>query len=293
MIEDRPKGQISHLIRLIDDRDEFVRSRVRDQLVGLGADALPFLEIAANGENPEVRLQAHEIIKAIQPRQLGDKFRHLVASAKENDIDLEAGVILIAECGAPDLQGKEIREPLDRLATELGQRVAREDEPARVVDQLTRFLFFEKEFSGNQEDYFDPDNSYINRVLQRRTGIPITLSTVCVLVARRLGLPIVGVGLPGHYIAKYNAPRDPIFFDPFRKGRTMSREECVRLVSNLGHQFAEYHLSQTTNRETLVRMMNNLILIYDQNNEPEKAGQLGEYVKILLNSPSNFSTKQA
>jgi regulator of sirC expression with transglutaminase-like and TPR domain len=287
------QGKISSLIRLIDDRDEFVRSRVYDELVQLGTDALPFLEMAANGENAEVSIQARKIINAIQPRQLGDKFRQLVASAKGSDLDLETGVTLLAEFGYPDMAPQEITAALDQLAMELSQRTSRDDRPERVVEQLTRFLFQEKNFSGNQENYIDPENSYFNRVLQRKTGIPISLSALCVLVAERLQLPIVGVALPGHYIAKYNSPSNPIYFDPFHKGKIMDREGCVRVVQNLGHQFSEHHLLQASHRETLVRMMNNLIMIYSQNNEAQKVEQLTEYVRILLNSPSNFSTRQA
>ena len=292
MGENSNPSKISSLIRLIDDRDEFVRTKVKEQLLELGPDALPFLEIASRGESADLRARAQEIIQEIQPQQLGDKFRLLVRSARGGDLDLETGVNLISEFGYPDLHTGEIKLSLDRLAGILAQRVSRDDTPEIIVNELTKFIFNEQEFSGNKDDYSNPDNSYFNQVLKHRRGIPITLSALCVLISQRLGLPIAGVGLPGHYIAKYNSPNAPIFFDPFNKGRRLISSDCKRIVQNLGHSFSEHHLSQTSHRETLVRMMNNLIHTYSQSGEDQKAIQLSEYVRILMNASNSQSTPQ-
>ncbi len=285
--------QISHLIRLLDDRDEFVRSKIRERLIEIGEDALPFLEMAVRTENPAVGVLAREIISAIHPQKLGERFRQLVLSARRGDPDLEAGMLCIMEFGYPGVSAEAISRPLDQMADELSSRLNQKDSPQRTVHQLVQYLFLEKEFSGNQTNFMDPDNSYFNKVLERRTGIPISLSALCVLIANRLNLPIVGVGLPGHYIVKYDSATQPIFFDPFHRGRTLSKEDCIKRVNNLGHKFEEYHLSPSTNRETLVRMMNNLAMIYQQNGEPEKSKQLKEYIKILLNSPQSLSSNSS
>lgn len=287
----KDKNQISHLIRLLDDRDEFVRSKVRDQLIQIGEDALPFLEMAARTENPALRAVAGEVIQAIYPKKLGEKFRQLALKARGSDLNLEAGISLLMEFGHPQSKPEDITVPLDQIAANLRTRLGPDDSPEQAVQALTRFLFIEQGFAGNESNYLDPDNSYFNKVLQRRTGIPITLSALCLLVARRLNLPIVGVGLPGHYIVKYASSTDPVFFDPFHKGRILRREDCVRLVHGAGIKFEEHHLSQSTHRETLVRMINNLVAAYVQKGELEKVHQLREYIGILLNSPQSFSAK--
>jgi regulator of sirC expression with transglutaminase-like and TPR domain len=284
-------NQISNLIRLLDDRDEFVRSRVRDQLIQTGEDALPFLEMAARTENPTLQVLATEIIQAIFPQQLGEKFRQLALSARGSDINLETGISLLMEFGHSASKPEEITVPLDQIAAKLKSRLDPNDSPERVVQILTRFLFIEEGFAGNESNYLDPDNSYFNKVLQRKTGIPITLSALCLLVAKRLDLPIVGVGLPGHYIVKFASPTNPIFFDPFHKGRILRREDCIQIVNRAGFKFEEHHLSQSTHRETLVRMINNLVAAYDQTGELKKAQQLKEYIRILLNTPSSLSVK--
>ena len=287
----KDNNQISHLIRLLDDRDGFVRSKVRDQLIQIGEDALPFLEMATRTENPSLRAIAGGIIQAIYPKQLGEKFRQLALSARGSDLNLEKGIILLMEFGHPQSKPEDITVPLDQIAAKLRSRLDPDDAPEQAVQALTRFLFIEQGFAGNESNYLDPDNSYFNKVLQRRTGIPITLSALCLLVAERLNLPIVGVGLPGHYIVKYASLTDPIFFDPFHKGRILQREDCIQLVNSTGFKFEEYHLSQSTHRETLVRMINNLVAAYGQTGKLEKAQQLKEYIGILLNSPQSFSAK--
>ena len=293
MTAPKENSQISHLIRLVDDRDEFVRVKVRDQLIEIGEDALPFLEIAVRTENPSLKNILNEIILAILPKRLGEKFRQLVLSARGGELDLEKGMIFLIEFGHPGVSVENITAALDQLADQLGSCLNAEDSPLQIVHQMTRFLFKEKNFSGNQSNYLDPDNSYLNKILERKTGIPITLSALCLLLAKRLNLPIVGVGLPGHYIVKYASATDPIYFDPFHQGRILKREDCIQLVDSVGHKFEEYHLSQATHRETLVRMISNLVAAYSQINEIEKARQLKEYINILLDSPQSFSANSS
>lgn len=275
------ENQIAHLIKLIDDRDDFVRIRAKEHLVELGQDALPFLGIAAKDEKPTTRAIARDIIQAVNTRQLEDKFRRLTATSGTNQMDLEEGMILIMEFGYPNVERREVCNILDQLASELRGRIFPQDPPKEVVQKLNHFLFIEKEFSGNQNNYYSSDNSYLNKILENKTGLPITLSVLCILLGKRLGRPIAGVGLPGHYIAQYYSVEGPIYFDPFYGGRIMTRVECKELVTRLGFQFEERHLLPTTNRETLVRMMNNLANTYNEKQEPEKVQQLAVFMKIL------------
>jgi regulator of sirC expression with transglutaminase-like and TPR domain len=290
MSKQKALGQISHLIQLLTDRDEFVRQKVREQLIELGEDALPFLEMAVRSENIPIRIQAQEVIASILPIKLAEKFRHLAQKGLGRDVDLEAGMLLIMEFGYPNFDPQTCRDSLDSLAQQLQQRLTPDANPAQIVVALTQLLFQQEKFEGNKNNFMDPDNSYLNKVLEHKTGLPITLSALCVLIAGRLGLPIVGVGLPGHYIAKYSLPKNDIFFDPFHQGRPLTREDCIKIVEQFGHTFEEHFLSQSTHRETLIRMMNNLVQVYQSSNELEKAETLSGYIKILLN-PSPLSEK--
>ena len=283
MKNNKALGQISYLIKLLTDRDEFVRSRVQEQLIDLGEDALPFLEIAVRGGDDDIRIQANAVIQSILPQKLAEKFRQLAQKGLGQDIDLETGMMLIMEFGYPNSDPEEFRQKLDELAQNFADILNPEAEPPEIVAAFTHFLFQQKGFKGNKDDYQNPDNSFLNKVLDNQTGLPITLSAICVLLAKRLNLPIVGVGMPGHYIVKYSLPIEPIYFDPFHQGRLLTKKECIQIVEQFGHSFEEHFLSQATQRETLIRMLNNLIQVYKKSNETKKAETLTKYIKILLN----------
>jgi regulator of sirC expression with transglutaminase-like and TPR domain len=287
MTNQKALGQISHLIQLLTDRDESTREKVRLQLIELGEDALPFLEIAVRSREINLRVQAQEVINSIFPKKLGEKFRQLAQKGLGQDVDLEAGILLIMEFGYPDCNPKPCQENLDSLAHQLQQKLSLDANPSQVVATLTHLLFQQEQFRGNQKNYLDPDNSYLNKVLEYKTGLPITLSTLCVLIANRLGLPIVGVGLPGHYIVKYNHPKNAIYFDPFHQGRLLTRIDCIQIVEQFGQPFEEHYLYQSTNRETLIRMMSNLVQVYRSSNELKKAETVSMYIKLLLNPSQN------
>ena len=271
--------RISSLVKLMDDRDEFVRSRVREELIRIGEDAVPFLEIAVRNENLSLRTQAQAVLKDLLPVQLEKHFQELLRPGQ--DINLEDGVMLLMQFGYPDASPAQLRKSLNELAAELAPRIQSDSSPEKVVEILTQFLFHEKKFTGNKEKYFTADNTYLNKVLLQKSGIPISLSVLCIFIANRIAQPIVGVGLPCHFIVKYNSPGNPIYFDPFHEGRLLNYEDCVQLVNNFGIKFENHFLCQSSNREILIRMINNLIMIYKRENQNQKSEQLIEYVNIL------------
>ena len=277
-----PNTKISSLIRLMDDRDETIRDSVREQLVKIGEDAIPFLEHAARDEDLRRRSQAQIVLKEIFPIQLGEKFRRLSQKSGAN-LDLEEGMYLLAQFGYPEFEPESAQLELDKLADELAPRLLKHLKPIETVREFIKFLFQEKGFSGNEKNYFTGDNSYLNKVLSNKTGIPISLSVLCMLIGNRLDLPIVGVGMPCHFITKYDVLSSPVYFDPFNKGRILSYRQCVELVEGFGLKFEDHFLMQSGNREILIRTINNLVMVYKQANETEKMDQLTQYVQILSN----------
>ncbi|MCI0460071.1 MAG: tetratricopeptide repeat protein [Gemmataceae bacterium] len=133
------------------------------------------------------------------------------------------------------------------------------------VKGLCRYLFHEMGFRGNVQEYYDPRNSYLSQVLDRRTGIPITLSVVALAVGTRAGLPIVGVGLPGHFVVKAVAEGREVLFDPFHGGRLLTPTDCEHLVHQVtGLAFAADRTTLTAVPvgQILMRMLNNLKAVY-------------------------------
>jgi regulator of sirC expression with transglutaminase-like and TPR domain len=149
---------------------------------------------------------------------------------------------------------------------------------------LCRYLFHDCGFRGNVQDYYDPRNSYLNEVLDRRTGLPLTLSAVAIAVGGRAGLEVAGVGLPGHFVAKVVSDGEEVLFDPFHGGRLLTREACELLVEQVtGEPFraTPEALRAVAAGPFLLRMLTNLKGAYLRRNEFARAVRVIERLRQL------------
>jgi len=163
---------------------------------------------------------------------------------------------------------------LDDMAEQVRPALGLASTAEEKVTALTHYLFRELGFHGNSENYYDPDNSFLNRVLERRTGIPITLSVICLEVGWRLGLPLAGLGLPGHFIIGYGLPEAPIYLDPFNRGVRLSENDCLalcRVPTSQRLAFREQFLAPVSKKAILFRMLLNLKQIYLKQERWERA----------------------
>lgn len=217
-------------------------------------------------------------------RSARDRFAELVGTAAV-DIDLAEAALLIAAEAYPGLDVSRYVAALDTLASEAESTLIGASGDSDRVRRLVQFLSVERRFRGNQEDYYDRRNSFLNEVLERRTGIPITLAVVYMEVARRLGLLVVGVGFPGHFLTKHPGTSE-LIIDPFF-GQFLSMHDCEqRLRAVLGEEamLEPGHLRAATPKEILVRLLRNLKQVYLQNRELAPA--LGCSERILLVDPA-------
>jgi len=134
---------------------------------------------------------------------------------------------------------------------------------------------------GNETNYYDPDNSYLNRVIDRRLGNPITLCTIVLLIARRLGLPFSGIGIPSHFLCRYQSATRQLYLDAFNGGRLLSRTDCIAFVSQLGRPFDEGFLQPVTPRRMLQRMCTNLEHAYEALESRADLGRVHRYHQLL------------
>ena len=205
---------------------------------------------------------------------------------EEGEIELDRAALLIAAEEYPGLDIDKCLAQLDLFADGARRRQDQRAEPLARILGLNHYLFDELGFNGNVEDYYDARNSFLNDVLDRRTGIPITLSVVYIEVARRLGLPVVGVGMPGHFIVKYAEGEAEILIDPFGGGRLLSEEGCREKVREMYGGALGFHpsfLEAVTKRQILLRMLQNLKGIYARASDHHKT--LGVVERALLVSP--------
>ena len=201
-----------------------------------------------------------------------DRFQRVTVS-QDDEIDLATAALLIAAIEYPDLDIDQQLAILDSLAEGAAYRIGQDRDPFYCVNNLSEYLFDEVGFQGNQGDYYDPRNSYLNEVLQRRTGLPITLCLVCMEVGKRLDIPLVGVGLPGHFVLSHRTQTD-LIIDPFRRGILLSEEECAQILKNVLGTNVEWdssYLTPASNREFIARILRNLKGIYLNRRDHEQA----------------------
>lgn len=210
----------------------------------------------------------------------------------EAEIDLARAALLIAAEDEPNrVNLRASLELLDAWGAEARSRVERS--AGEEIATLNDLLFHELGFYGNQDDYYDPLNSLLHRVLERRTGIPITLSVVYMEVGRRAGLAVEGVGMPGHFIVRARAgDGEGVLVDPFH-GKTIDREECQQRLDMLyGGRVAleDEHLRATGTRSILARVLGNLKAIYVEAGLHRRA--LAAIERILLLAPHNLEERR-
>jgi len=184
-------------------------------------------------------------------------------SVPEAQIDLTRAALAIARLEYPDLDFAHFEAQLAELAQAAAGPLGRAEDPAERVARLSGYLYGEAGFKGNRTDYYDLRNSFLNDVIARRTGIPITLGLVYIDVAARLGMDVRGVGFPGHFLVKC-VDSEPIVVDPF-SGERLSNADCERLFhSALGEQtpFDPRALEETPKRLILARVLGNLKQIH-------------------------------
>lgn len=210
-------------------------------------------------------------------------FAHLVRQP-DAAIDLAEATLLIAKEEYPNLDLAEYLARLDDMGATVRCRAGAGQDPHRLIAELSEYLFQHLGFRGNAADYYDPKNSFLNEVLDRRLGIPITLSAVYLEVGRRAGLRVHGVGMPGHFLVKYVGSSEEIIIDPFGGGGIVSPPECQQMLDRISDGklcFEPRMLSIVGTRQILTRMLVNLKAIYFNNEEYGKALSIVERLVIL------------
>jgi regulator of sirC expression with transglutaminase-like and TPR domain len=219
---------------------------------------------------------------------LSEARRRFAAIVRQSsgDFRLAEAALLIAQEEYPGLDVTHYLQRLDVMAEAVRHTLGIELDPRRIVASINAYLFDDMGFHGNQTHYYDPRNSFLNDVLDRKTGLPITLAVIYLDLGRQVGLPTVGVGLPGHFIVQYAAQSAPLWIDPFHRGEILTHADCVERVRQIyGQETAwdEAYLQPVSDHAILQRLLYNLKAIYAQQRDFERA--LGVVERLLLLSP--------
>ncbi len=211
-----------------------------------------------------------------------------IVSREDEEINLAEAALLIAADEYPRLDVNLYLWRLDSFGDLVREHAADARDASDLITALNATLFERLGFKGNRESYYDPRNSYLNEVIDRRTGIPITLTVVYIEVAKRIGFPVKGVGMPFHFIAKHEASGGDVFIDPFNAGRLLGSAGCDGLITQMSGgklSLQPEHLRAVTNKQILTRMLSNLLGIYSAGDHRRALGAIEHILLLDPDSP--------
>jgi regulator of sirC expression with transglutaminase-like and TPR domain len=276
---DKDISEIKSLVKLLDD-DEEVYNAARDRLLDYKEYVLPYLPDTLSDRESLISKRIEHIRESIRRSVYKELFK-TIKKDSSGDIDLEEGIFLIARQRYFNIDTKKYVSQLNEYALELKEKLSAVNDHTEILRRTITFFTFEKGFSGNHTDYYNENNHYLNKVLETRTGIPISLSLIYLLVGHRIDLPLRGIGLPGHFTLQFAFESTNVYFDPYNNGKILSHTDCENIVKNLGFTFTEDFLLPVTNKQILERMLRNIILTLEKQQETERIETIRQYIDSL------------
>jgi regulator of sirC expression with transglutaminase-like and TPR domain len=268
------------LLTLLADEDVVVSQAARQALLAYGPAVVDWLKPHALSNEPVLRKRTREVIDHFERHNADTEFLSFCLSQGE-DFDLEQAALLLARTEYPSLCSAAFPALLDQYAAEIRERLSANHSPEQIIAVINEYLFKEMGFTGNEKNYYEPENSYFNRVMERKTGNPISLSMVYLFLGRRLRLPMVGIGLPGHFICRFQSSTQEFYIDAFNSGKILTKADCIKYLAHTNHSVQEGYLLPLSPRRMLLRVCANLHQIYTQRAQREEVSRLQRYLVAL------------
>ena len=274
------ESQLSAMLILLADEDPAVHGHIRARLEAGGEAVFQFLEHHRLHPDPTIRRRVLELIHDRAAARYDNQFLAFILSHGEQ-FDLEEAIWAFTLTRFPEINVAAFRAQLDDWAAMARDRLLPSATGEETLLALNHVLFEELGFRGAEDDYYNPLNSYVNCVMDSRRGIPISLSAIYLCVARRLGLPVAGIGMPGHFVCRYQTPREEFYIDAFHRGQLLSRVDCKRRIAQLAVEYDESQLAPVSHRRLMQRMIANLHLIHKDRKQRAEAERLQRYLVAL------------
>ncbi len=272
--------QKSALITLLADDDAVVYHKVRDEILSHGSTVSDWLRPYTLNSDPLLRRRSLEIVNHLGRKAADNRFLTFCVSQGE-DLDVEEGAWLLTQTQYPATNIEAYQALLDSHAWNLRERIGFGADSEQLLTIINEYLFGELSFVGNEQSYYDPENSYLNRVMDRRTGNPINLCLVYLLLARRLRLPVIGIGLPGHFVCRFQSAAREVYIDVFNRGKFLTRANCINYLMQGNYGLQDAYLTPVTPRRMLTRICGNLHQIYRHLELAEETARLQRYLVAL------------
>jgi regulator of sirC expression with transglutaminase-like and TPR domain len=272
--------QKAALLSLLGDEDPVIYRSIRTKILSFGPAVIPWMREFKLSSDPVLRRRTQEIIAFLDRQNLDDEFLSFCLSQGE-DFNVEEGVFFIAKTEYPLINLTGYKALLDSFAQDLKEKISSRDDPEVTLDTINTYLFGNLRFTGNEDNYYDPENSYLNRVIDRRTGNPISLCLLYLFICKRLGLPVAGIGLPGHFVCRFQSPTREVYIDAFNRGKLLTKADCIKFLHHTNHTLQEGHLMPLSSRRILLRICANLHQIYTQMELPAEVERFQRYLVAL------------
>lgn len=264
------------IVRLLRDNDPATVALLKQQLIESGSDGAAGLRDLLALDDAAVTAHVREVLEKIGTEEAQDEML-LCTHLFPDDGDIEAAWWLLTLCFEPDAPVAKLRRKLDAWGRRLRMLVAKAGSARERLQALTNFMAEDLGFHGNAEEYYDPKNSLLSDVIATRLGIPISLAMVYVIIGRRANMQIDGINLPGHFIARY----ERILFDPFHQGRILSRADCEAILARQRLKPQPNYFAPASPRLVLMRMLANLLFIFERSGERQKHALVMSWLKAL------------
>ncbi len=234
--------------------------------------------------------QLHRLAADVELAPTLDQLTNLMSDSSDRDDRLSRGALLIAKLDNPDIEIDAYIQHMDDMANEIRDRLGKDADASQRRDALHQYMFTENGFHGGRAEYYHPANSHLNRVIDDREGLPITLSILYMELGRRLGLTIEGVGLPGHFVVKHVTDGDEQLIDVFERGETLSTDDAKAIViAHTRRVMTPDDLRAQTTAEILSRVLNNLIGVASRDQQIESIHRYCEALVAI--NPENAESR--
>jgi len=273
------KGELEALVSLLDDTDLEVKNHVREKIISLGQQIIPFLEEKWESSfNPEIQKEIEEIVHDLQFSVLKERLQEWKDS---EDQDLLTGLWILNTYQYPDVEYEKLHAEMHQIYFEVWTSFSNDLMPDEQVKAINGALFGTLRFSANSKNFHSPANSMLSAVLESKKGNPITLCSIYYLVAQKLGLPIYGVNLPNLFVLIYKTSDTSFYINAFNKGLIFSKRDILNYLSHLKIESRDSFFEPCSHLDIIKRSLRNLENSFEKLGEVDKVNEIKELLQIL------------
>jgi regulator of sirC expression with transglutaminase-like and TPR domain len=273
------KNELKALVSLLDDTDKEVKEHVRDRIVSLGNQIIPFLEESwENSFNPEIQKEIEELVHELQFSLLKER---LAEWRDSSDQDLLTGLWIVNTYQYPDLSFDQLNATMHQIYFDVWTSFKNDSPPYEKIRTINSILFKDLKFAANTKNFHSPGNSMLSNVLDSKRGNPISLCAVYLLVGRKLGLPLFGVNLPNLFVLTYKSDNLTFYINAFNKGLIFSRQDIHNYLEHLKIDPKDEFFEPCETIVIIQRTLRNLAYAFDKIGELDKKQEIEQLIDIL------------